>query len=80
MVKIELDVVGCRLKSQFNDLVKQVSSNLLEIPSEEDRRNFTSALEKTARVFSAETGNYRDGRGSLIEPLKMTFARQFRKG
>jgi len=79
MVKIELDVTGRRLKLKFNDLVKQISSTMLEILSEEDRRDFTSALERTAGILAAETGNFRDMLESLIEPLKMTLARQFSK-
>ena len=79
MVKIELDVVGGQLKAKFNDLIKQISVSLLEILSEEDRSGFTSALERTAATLSAETGNFQDVMGSLIEPLKMTLASQFKK-
>jgi len=79
MVKIELEVEGNRLKSKFNQLIKQVSITLLEILSEEDRKNFISALEKTSQSLSHDTGQIQEIMGSLIEPLKVTLARQFKK-
>ena len=79
MVKIELEVAGRRLKSKFNSLIKHISSMLLDILPEEDRSNFTSALEKTAHTMSIETGQVGDVLGSMIEPLRVTLASQFKK-
>jgi DNA-binding MarR family transcriptional regulator len=79
MVKVELDVAGRRLQSRFNDLIHQVSSTWLERLPEEDRRNFTSALEKTGFFLSVDRDDFQDGLTSLIEPLQITLAKQFRK-
>ena len=79
MVKIELDVAGRRLQSRFNNLINQISSTLMESLPESDRENFTSALEKTRSFFSVDTGDFQDGLGSLIEPLQVTLASQFKK-
>jgi DNA-binding MarR family transcriptional regulator len=79
MVKIELDVAGRRLQSRFNDLIRQISSTWLERLPEEDRRNFTSALEKTGFFLSVDSQDFQDGLSSLIEPLQITLAKQFRK-
>ncbi len=79
MVKIELDVAGRRVKSKFNSLVKQMSGALLDMLSEDDRKNFASALENTARTMSVEGDKMQDLLGSLIEPMKITLTRQFRK-
>ena len=79
MIKIELDVAGRRLQSRFNDLIKQISTTWLERLPEEDRRNFTSALEKTGFFFSVDSEDFQDGLSSLIEPLQITLAKQFRR-
>lgn len=79
MVKIELDVAGRRLQSRFNDLIRQISSTWLDRLPEEDRRNFTSALEKTGFFLSVDRDDFQDGLSSLIEPLQITLAKQFRK-
>jgi len=78
-VKIELDSAGRRLQAKFNDLIMQISSTWLERLPEEDRRNFTSALEKTGFFLSVESEDFQDGLSSLIEPLQITLAKQFRK-
>ena len=79
MVKIELDVAGRRLQSRFNDLIRQISSTWLDRLPEEDRRNFTSALEKTGFFLSVDRDDFQEGLSSLIEPLQITLAKQFRK-
>ncbi len=79
MVKIELDVAGRRLQSRFNNLIKQISSAWLERLPAEDGRNFTSALEKTGFFLSVESADFQDGLSSLIEPLQITLANQFKK-
>jgi len=79
MINIELEVAGRRLKTRFNELIREISSTLLDILSEEDTVSFTSALEKTSHVLSAETGTFQDTLGSLIEPMKMTVAKEFKK-
>ena len=79
MVKIELDVAGRRVKSKFNNLIKMMSTALLDILSEEDRRNFTKALESTASIMTVESDQMQELFGSMIEPLKITLTKQFRK-
>ncbi len=79
MVKVELEVVGRRIKSKFNDLIKQLSTRLLEIFSKGDRDNFTSALERAAQVMSSDNNQFQDIVGSLIEPLKLTLAAELKK-
>jgi hypothetical protein len=79
MVMIELDVAGRRLQSRFNDLIKQISSTWLERLPEEGRQNFTSALEKTGFFLSVDSQDFQDGLSSLIEPLQITLAKQFKK-
>ena len=79
MVKIELDVAGRRLKAQFNNLVKQISSTLMQSLPDEDRKNFVSALEKTGNFLAVDTGDFEDGLSSLSEPLQITLARQFKR-
>jgi DNA-binding MarR family transcriptional regulator len=79
MVMIELDVAGRRLQSRFKNLINHLSSILLESLPEEDRRNFTSALEKAGSFFSVDSDDFQDGLSSLIEPLQITLARHFRK-
>lgn len=79
MVKIEMEVAGRRLKSKFNNLIKQVSSTFLAMLSEEDRKNFTSALEITGQAMAVEGGQIQDVLGSLIEPMKMTLDTEFKK-
>jgi DNA-binding MarR family transcriptional regulator len=79
MVKIELDVAGRRLQSRFNNLMNQLSSTLWENLPAEDRENFTSALEKTGFFLSVDSESFQDGLSSLIEPLQITLAKQFKK-
>ena len=79
MVKIELDVAGRRVKSKFNNLIKMMSTALLDILSEEDRRNFTKTLESTASIMTVESDQMQELFGSMIEPLKITLTKQFRK-
>jgi DNA-binding MarR family transcriptional regulator len=79
MVKIELDVAGRRLQARFNDLIKQISSAWLERLPEEDVKNFTSALEKTGFFLSVDSEDFQDGLKSLIEPLQITLAKQFKR-
>jgi len=79
MVKIELDVSGRRLQSRFNNLVKQLSTTLLESLPREDREHFTSALEKTGFFLSVDRNAFQDGLSSLIEPLQITLAKQLKK-
>jgi hypothetical protein len=45
----------------------------------EDGLNFTSALEKTGFFLSVDSEDFQDGLSSLIEPLKITLAKQFKK-
>ena len=54
-------MTGRRLQSRFNDLIKQLSSTLLGSLPEEDRRNFTSALEKTGFFLSIDSEDFQDG-------------------
>ena len=79
MVQVEMEVVGHRIKSKFNNLIKQISQKLLEFLSEEDRSAFTEALEKSTQLMTAENGQLNDILGSLIEPLKLTVATQVKK-
>ena len=79
MVKIELDVAGRRVKAKFNNLIKLMSSALLDMLSEEDRKNFTRTLESTANMMTIENEAMQDLLGSMIEPLRMTLTKQFRK-
>jgi DNA-binding MarR family transcriptional regulator len=79
MVKIELDVAGRRLQSRFNNLINQLSATLLKSLTQEDREQFTSALEKTEFFLSVDSNDFQNGLSSLIEPLQITLARQFKK-
>jgi DNA-binding MarR family transcriptional regulator len=79
MVKIELDVAGRRLQSRFNNLINQISSTLMASLPQSDRESFASALEKTRRFLAVDTGDFQDGLASLIEPLQITLASQFRR-
>jgi len=79
MVNIELEEAGLRLKAKFNERIRQISSATMEILSAEDRRNFASALEKTAGVLSGENNTFQDVLGSLIEPMKITIATELKK-
>lgn len=79
MVKIELDVAGRRLQSRFNNLINQISTTLLERLPQEDREQFTSALEKTGFFLSVDSNDFQDGLSSLIEHLQITVAKQFKK-
>jgi DNA-binding MarR family transcriptional regulator len=79
MVMIELDVAGRRLQARFNELIKQISSAWLESLPEEDGRNFTSALHKTGFFLSVDSEGFQDGLSSLIEPLQITVAKQFKR-
>lgn len=78
-VKIELAGAGRRLQARFNELIRQISSTWLKRLPEEDRRNFTTALEKTGFFLSVDSEDFQDGLSSLIEPLEITLAKQFRK-
>lgn len=78
-VQIELAAAGRRLQTKFNDLIKQISTTWLERLPEEDRREFTDALEKTGFFLSVDSEDFRDGLSSLIEPLEITLAKQLRK-
>ena len=79
MVMIELDVAGRRLQARFNDLIKQISSAWLERLPEEDVKSFTSALKKTGIFLSVDSEDFQGGLKSLIEPLKITLAKQFKR-
>ena len=79
MVEIEMEMAGRRLKTKFNNLIKQVSSSLLAMLSEEDRSCFASALDMTIQTMCVETGQFQDVLGSLIEPIKMTLDTGFKK-
>jgi DNA-binding MarR family transcriptional regulator len=79
MVMIELDVAGRRLQARFNDLIKQISSAWLDRLPEEDVNRFTSSLEKTGFFLSVDSEDFQDGLKSLIEPLQITLAKQFKR-
>jgi DNA-binding MarR family transcriptional regulator len=79
MIKIELKAAGRRAKEKFNSVIRQVSSSLLSILSEEDRAYFVGALQRTALSLSREADRAGDLVGTFLEPLKMTLARQFNK-
>lgn len=78
-VKIELAGAGRRLQARFNELIEQISSTWLERLPEEDQAKFTAALEKTGFFLSVDSEDFQDGLSSLIEPLEITLAKQFRR-
>jgi DNA-binding MarR family transcriptional regulator len=79
MVKIELAATGRRIKTKFNKLIKIISSSLMEILSDEDRRNFVAALEKTTQVMSVESSGVPGTIIDLGEPFQVTMPSQFKK-
>ena len=74
MVKIELDVAGRRLRTKFNNLIRQISSGLVEALPERDRQDFTSALEKAGRLLYGYVGDSTKGPGALVGYLQATLA------
>jgi len=79
MVKIELATTGRRIKTKFNKLIKIMSSTLLDLFSEEDRRNFLAALEKITQVMPLEPNDVQDNIAHLAEPFRITMANQLKK-
>ena len=77
-VEIELGVEGNKIKSKFNNLIRQLATTCIEILPDEDGRNFTDALEKTVHTLSEEAEKIQDTFGSLIEPLKVILNTQLK--
>ncbi len=80
MVKIDLAVSGRRVKTKFNQIVKQMSGILMEILPEEERRDFTSALEKTAAFLNTNLHMFKekDVLNTQTEPFSRIFYSQFK--
>jgi DNA-binding MarR family transcriptional regulator len=78
MVKIELAASGRRIKARFNELIKSISSSFLEMLSEEDKRNFSTALEKVTQVMSVDTIGDQEAVASLAEPIQVTMDSHFK--
>jgi len=79
MVKIELATTGRRIKTRFNKLISVISSTLLDILAEEDRRHFVAALQRISQVMSVEPAGVQESIAGLVEPFRITMASQFRK-
>ena len=53
-----------------------------ELKKENTQKTFELALQRECLLrsfFSVDTGDFQDGLGSLIEPLQVTLASQFKK-
>ncbi len=79
MVEIELEVAARQIKAKFNNLIKELSSSLLGILSEEDIKNFTTSLEKMTTMLFAHSNKIQDILSSLEEPFKLVVASQFKR-
>jgi len=79
MVEIELEVAARKIKTKFNSLIQQLASSLIVILPEEDRKVFTSTLERMVQIFFSQTSQIQDILSSLEEPLKLVVGSQFKK-